>query len=120
MLFKIDENISNLVADFIRNKGHDLHTVYDENLNGKPDRQVITAAGKEKRILLTLDSDFSNIRNYPPEKYAGIIFFRLHSQDNPSVMKAVEKPLALLNSTEITGSLWVVTETEIRIKQNLN
>ena len=120
MLFKIDENISNIVADFIREKGHDVHTVYDENLNGKPDQQIIAAAAKENRILLTLDSDFSNIRNYPPEKYAGIIFFRLHKQDNASVMRAVVKPLALLNSMEINGSLWIVTETEIRVKQNLN
>ena len=120
MRFKIDENISNIVADFIGNKGHDVHTVYDENLQGRPDTEVIQAAGRESRILVTLDSDFSNIRNYPPEKYAGIMFFRLNNEDNASVMKAIIKPLVLLKTMEISGTLWVVTESEIRIKKNLH
>lgn len=117
MRFKIDENLSDLVKDYLVSLGHDADTVRDENLNGKPDGDIAKAAQNEKRILISLDSDFANILTYPPSEYYGIIFLKLERQDNPSVLKAIVKPVQLLESNSIQGSLWVVTESEIRVRQ---
>lgn len=117
MRFKIDENLSDQVKEYLVSLGHDAHTVRDELLNGKPDSDIAAAAKNEQRILLSLDSDFANILIYPPRDYYGIIFLRLERQDNHSVLKAIARPIQLLESNPIQGSLWVVTESEIRIRQ---
>lgn len=38
-------------------------------------------------ILLTFDSDFSDIGAYPPENYAGIIAFQVHN--HPEVIPEI-------------------------------
>lgn len=50
------------------------------------------------------------------EEYSGIIFLRLQKQDNPSVMRALIQPMQFLEKNDIHGKLWVVTESEIRIR----
>lgn len=42
-------------------------------------------------ILLTFDSDFSDIGAYPPENYAGIIAFQVHN--HPEVIPEIFKRL---------------------------
>jgi predicted nuclease of predicted toxin-antitoxin system len=117
MRFKIDENISDQVKDYLIKAGHDTHTTRDESLNGKPDEQIAAAAKREQRILLTLDSDFSNILRYPPQDYFGIMVLKLARQDNSSVLRALLKPVEMLKQFEIQGRLWVVTENDIRIRE---
>jgi len=51
--FKVDENLpTELVAD-LRNLGHGAAAVSDEGLTGVADPDLIDAASKENRILLT-------------------------------------------------------------------
>ena len=117
MRFKIDENLSDQVKDYLINAGHDAHTTRDESLNGKPDEQIAAAAKREQRILLTLDSDFSNILRYPPQEYFGIVFLKLARQDNASVLRALSRPVEMLKQYEIAGRLWVVADNDIRIRE---
>lgn len=63
--FKLDENLPHDAALLLRNRGHDVHTVLDEQLGGHTDERVLDAARVEDRILVTYDLDFSNIRIYP-------------------------------------------------------
>ncbi|GAB4434516.1 MAG: DUF5615 family PIN-like protein [Turneriella sp.] len=116
MRFKIDENLSDHVRDFLIQLGHDLHTARQESLHGKSDDQI-AAARREGRILLTLDSDFANILLYPPREYHDIIVLKLARQDNASVRRLLPKPVELLKQYEIAGRLWVVTENDIRIRE---
>lgn len=117
MRFKIDENLSDHVRDFLTQLGHDVHTARQESLHGKPDDQIAAAARRESRILLTLDSDFANILLYPPREYPGIIFLKLARQDNASVLRSLARPVELLKQYEIAGRLWVVTENDIRMRE---
>jgi len=69
MKFKLDENMPTLAALVLRQKEHDVHTVFDEALNGEPDEKIAETCKRECRILLTLDTDFSDIRAYTPELF---------------------------------------------------
>jgi hypothetical protein len=40
MRFKLDENMPHSAALLLQQKGHDVHTVCDEALNGKPDERI--------------------------------------------------------------------------------
>ncbi len=82
MKFKVDENLPIEAASIFREQEFEADTVSDEALSGADDESVANRVRTENRILITLDLDFSNIRAYPPEEYAGIIVLRLKKQDN--------------------------------------
>ena len=78
MRFKLDENMPNDLAIFLNEIGHDVKTVNEEGLSGSPDERLLPVAHQEKRIFLTFDLDFADVRAYPPNTHSGIIVFRLH------------------------------------------
>jgi predicted nuclease of predicted toxin-antitoxin system len=116
MRFKIDENLHDDVAEALRAHGHDAQTVFDEGLRGHADPEVAAAALREGRALVTLDLDFGNIREYPPEHYRGLIVLRLVDQSRGHVLGVVDRVAAALDSAPLDGRLWVVSEGGIRIR----
>jgi predicted nuclease of predicted toxin-antitoxin system len=81
---KIDENLPNEVAQHFNQRGRNVQTVLDQNLKGCTDEILLRICQEEKRILVTLDLDFSNITLYPPGTYEGIIVFRVKNQSKNS------------------------------------
>lgn len=73
MRFKIDENLPVDLTDLLRSAGHDALSVFDQNLVGEKDPRILEVCRKEKRALVTLDLDFSDIRTYPPQQHYGLI-----------------------------------------------
>lgn len=59
MRLKLDENIPASGAARLAALGHDVHTVRDEGLGGRPDDDVWHAAQAEDRFLVTQDLDLS-------------------------------------------------------------
>ena len=81
MNFKIDENLPIEVAEMLQQAGHDALTVHDQNLVGSPDQKLASICQSEKRAMVTLDTDFADIRAYPPAEFAGLVVLRLKQQD---------------------------------------
>jgi predicted nuclease of predicted toxin-antitoxin system len=115
--FKIDENLPVEAADLLRSAGHDAMTVLEQRLSGEPDPRISAVCMAEGRAIVTLDLDFSDIRNYPPSEYAGLIVLRLVSQDLPSVLKVLTRLLPLFEQEPVVGKLWIVDESRIRIRE---
>ena len=80
MQFKTDENLPVEVAEALRDAGFDALTIHDQKMVGDSDPQVASVCQNEKRALVTLDLDFSDIRTYPPDQYPGIIVLRPRNQ----------------------------------------
>lgn len=117
MKFKLDENLSPSLAKLFAAAGHDAHSVVAQHLSGKPDEKVIQVCASEQRALITFDLDFSNIHAYPPQQYAGIAVLRLASQDHSVAEAAVERILALLPHERLAGTLWIIEEDRVRIRE---
>ncbi len=116
LLFKIDENLpAELVANLTA-AGYDALSVYDQKLEGEPDDIISKVCQAEKRAVVTLDIGFSNVHEYPPEQYSGIIVLRVKSQDKTNVLNTFHKVLPLLESEPLIGKLWVVDENKVRIR----
>jgi predicted nuclease of predicted toxin-antitoxin system len=96
--FKIDENLPVEAATILRNAGFDAETIQDERLSGADDHVVAARVQSDRRILVTLDLDFSNIQAYPPEEFAGIMVLRLKTQDKPPSSPICEGPLQYYSS----------------------
>ena len=72
MRFKLDENLGRRGRDLLTAAGHDVATVFDQNLTHAPDNKVIEACRQENRCLVTLDLDFGNPLRFNPAEYCGI------------------------------------------------
>ena len=70
---KLDENIGRRGLELLRTRGHDVMTVWDQNLRGVTDEALFDICVAEGRALITLDRDFGQILRFPPETSAGII-----------------------------------------------
>jgi predicted nuclease of predicted toxin-antitoxin system len=118
MKFKIDENLPGEIAELLCQKGHEAITVVEQNMGGENDRKIASVCRLEKRILITLDTDFSNIRTYPPEKFPGIVVLRLQKQDKSHVLNVFTSLIDLFPKQQIKSHLWIVDEKRVRIRGN--
>jgi len=116
MKFKLDENLPIEATTLLRDRGHDAHSVRDEQLRGAADFSIAQVCQREQRILITLDLDFANIRHYPPSHCCGIIVLRLARQDRESVLRIVPRILELLKTEEVARHLWIMDESRTRIR----
>ena len=91
MNFKTDENLPIEVAESLRQRGHDVLTVMDQQLAGRPDTDVATICQSEQRALVTLDLDFADLRAYPPDAYAGLVVLRPGIQSVTAVVRLAEQ-----------------------------
>jgi predicted nuclease of predicted toxin-antitoxin system len=116
MQFKIDENLPVEIAGLLISAGHDAKTVNEQQLQGAKDSVLIAVCSKEQRILVTLDTDFCDIRSYPPQGLSGIIVLRVGSQAKKHIMEIFRRVLPLIGHEPLAQHLWVVEETRIRIR----
>ena len=117
MQFKIDENLPVEAAESLRDVGHDVLTIHDQQMVGKPDPQVAAVCQSEQRAIVTLDLDFSDIRTYPPGNYHGIVVLRPRSQAKPVVLALMSQLVPLLDTEPLEGNLWILQENGLRIRE---
>mgnify|MGYP000314760160 CR=1 FL=1 len=115
MKFKVDENIPEDALTLFVAQDLDVETVYTEELGGASDFELIEKCQQEKRALITLDLDFANIKNYPPEDYFGLIVLRVSRQDKNHISKILTSLLPNLESESVENNLWIVEDDRIRI-----
>ena len=116
MQFKIDENLPVEIAELLTNVGYDAKTVNEQHLQGVKDPLLIDRCKSENRVLVTLDTDFSDIRAYPPQGFSGIIVLRVGSQAKLHVIKVFQGIIPLIQLEPINQRLWIVEETRVRIR----
>jgi predicted nuclease of predicted toxin-antitoxin system len=104
------------LAPLLQHEKFEVHTVYDEHLAGENDETILEAAIKENRTLLTFDTDFCNIRKYPPVKHCGIVVFRLKDTRWRVLKPRVKQVLACLKSPDLCRALVIVDNKRIRVK----
>jgi predicted nuclease of predicted toxin-antitoxin system len=71
-----DESIESAVERVLRDEGHDLVSIAEEN-PGAEDRNVLARATREGRILLTNDKDFAELAFLQRTATEGIVLVRL-------------------------------------------
>lgn len=116
MKFKIDENLPLEVANYLNSNGFVASKVFEENLSGTTDDVLANHCKTESRILITMDTDFADIRLFSPQQLPGIIVFRLKQQDRNSVLEAIQRILSYFSQEPLEGHLWIVEERRIRIR----
>src|SRR4030065_707842 len=116
MQFKIDENLPIEIAELLTNAGYNAKTVNDQQLQGVKDPVLIDACKSENRVLVTLDTDFSDIRAYPPQEFSGIIVLRVRVQAKHHIIKVFRSIIPLIGREPLMQHLWIVEDAKVRIR----
>jgi len=85
--FKIDENLPVGLASLLSHAGHHAASVVAQQLQGKLDSIIVDVCVREKRVLLTHDLDFADIRAYPPDQYPGLSCYGFTSKISNALSK---------------------------------
>lgn len=117
MKLLLDENISYELARILKELGHDVKHVYDAGLSGKEDDKIIELAKIQKRVFITMDLDFANIINYPPESHHGIVVIRISRPCKTKLIQIIRSFIQSVEEKEIFKSLVIVEETKFRIRK---
>jgi predicted nuclease of predicted toxin-antitoxin system len=115
--FKLDENLPRDAQALLVAAGHDAHSVNDERLAGHPDSRILDVCVNEDRVLVTLDLDFADIREYPPSSHRGIWVLRPATQSIENTLSALRGALALIGKEPTTNRLWIVEPSRVRIRE---
>jgi predicted nuclease of predicted toxin-antitoxin system len=116
MQFKTDENVPIEIAVLLSASGHNAKTATDQGLRGASDPVLFVTCKEEHRVLVTLDSDFGDIRVYPYDESPGIIVLRLRNQGKSHVMSIFHRLLPLIDREPLRERLWIVEESKVRIR----
>jgi predicted nuclease of predicted toxin-antitoxin system len=116
MKLKLDENLSRHLKPILAGLGHDVLTAADENLLSRPDTAIARAAKDEKRMLLTLDIEFADLRKYPPGSHPGVILFRPLSLSPLSVNSFMADFIRRTDLEKLAACVAVVDPVHVRIR----
>jgi predicted nuclease of predicted toxin-antitoxin system len=115
--FKVDENLPREAQALIADAGHDAQSVYDERLIGHSDARILDVCINEDRVLITLDLDFSDIRQYPPSTHRGVWVLRPETQSIENTLSVLKGALALVGDEPTASRLWIVEPGRVRIRE---
>lgn len=112
MRFLVDECTGSKVAEWLRDAGYEIFSVFDE-ARGITDEEILTKALSENWILITNDKDFGEMVFREWQTHHGVIFMRL---DDERAANKIEVLRRLLEgySEKLPEQFVVVTETKVR------
>lgn len=117
MRLKLDENLPHDLNDELARRGHDVHTVLDEQLGGRSDPTVVQAATEDDRMVMTLDRGVGDVRSFPPGSHAGVVVLRPVSQDPVSILGLVDRLLDAHELEDFRRCVVIVEPHRVRVRR---
>jgi predicted nuclease of predicted toxin-antitoxin system len=77
MRFFLDANMPRSAVSALTKLGHQVEFARDIGMASSPDEAIAAHARETQAALVTRDTDFADVRRYPPEEHAGIVVLRL-------------------------------------------
>lgn len=117
MKFLVDNALSPVVAEGLRQAGHDSIHVRDYGMAAAEDEAIFNLAAREERIIVSADTDFGTLLSLWQKTKPSVVLLRRISQRRPEQQTA----LLLANLPNITddleqGSIVVFDEKRIRVR----
>jgi len=88
------------LVSVLSNMGHNVETLIQEGMAGRPDGDIWRCAQQEGRFLITQDLDFSNINLFVPGTHHGIMLVRMH---RPGWLALTLRVRTLFESEDVTN-----------------
>ena len=120
MRFLVDEDLPRSTDTLLEQHGHAAIDVRDIGLRGASDIEIAAYAQKHKLCLLSGDIGFSDIRNYPPGEYFGIVILRMPARATSTTILTLLESLLVQTGIvdQISGKLAVIESGRVRIRKD--
>ena len=120
MRFFIDHCVPETVTRMLETEGHAAERLREHLPTDAPDEEVIEKAQELNAVLVSLNGDFSNIVQYPPSAYGGIV--ALQVRNRPEVVEIITEKLIGYSRVHpeqknYPGKLLLVEAHRIRIRE---
>jgi predicted nuclease of predicted toxin-antitoxin system len=114
----VDNALSPIVAERLRQAGHDAVHVLDYGLHGEGDDEIFERGKNEDRIIVSADTDFGTLLALRAERRPSLILFRQTRNRRPEQqaglllgnLPAIEEPLR-------NGCVVVLEDARMRIRR---
>jgi predicted nuclease of predicted toxin-antitoxin system len=116
----LDQCVPRSVSESLQDAGHTVELLRSHLPINAKDPDVIECAQRLEAVLITLNGDFSDIINYPPSNFAGIIALQVrnHPESLPAIIIRLLTYLGEHGEREHwIGKLFLVEAHRIRIKE---
>lgn len=114
MRFLADENVSRFVVEGLRAAGFDVDAIGTAS-QGASDEDVLAAAAREQRILITKDRDFGELVIRQRLEVGGVVLLELERLSNQAEADLVLSILTT-NTDKLSGNLVVIEPGRARIR----
>jgi predicted nuclease of predicted toxin-antitoxin system len=117
--FFADHCVPALVVRLLRDEGHEVFVIKEHIPPDSKDPTVIAKAQELDAILVSLNGDFSDIVNYPPAAYRGIVSIQVrnHPEAIPALMKRLLAYCSIYpEMSHFRGKLLLVEVHRIRVR----
>ena len=118
MRFLVDANLPLSTAPRTRALGHEAVDVREIGMGAAEDAAIAKYARENGLCLLTRDKDFGDVRNYPPNDYAGIVVLDLPDETVAAdILKLLESFLSRKEWLDaLHGQLTIMQPGRVRFR----
>jgi predicted nuclease of predicted toxin-antitoxin system len=117
LLVKLDENLGLAHLALVRQFGYAADRATDEGLSGAEDEEIWKVVRKEGRLLITLDTDFSDIRKFNPIGGMGTLVLRPVAGDKNAVLRVLLRVLNEQPLETYSGLIAIADEARTRTRR---
>jgi hypothetical protein len=118
MRFLVDADLPRDTTTLIASYGHVAVDVRDIGMRRADDAEIAVYARQNGMAIMTGDWGFSDVREYPPEKYGGIVVVGLPARaTRPTIIRAIGVLLADPSLVALLpGRLAIVEKNRVRLR----
>lgn len=112
----LDHNMSPETGAFLYGLGHDVTDTREHGMSRATDKEIMAFAQREGRMVVTFDSDFGNILEFPPGTYPGVIRLKVRPQTVEVLHPILEEFFGKVSEEHLKGALAIVENYRFRIR----